>query len=685
MPMPIISDFEKQRRENAIRSASIDKPNHLSNNFNDPSRVYLRDNKRTVFIRNQDNETVSSEDTEEDDDLEDDEDERNEHDENTSPKDIEEDHDLNEGHGVEDEHSDDDNNMYKIGTGVPNQATKTQSVSSDSIKEDNSEIEADYMELFDEESDEDDENSKDEEDIGEEILDEVKNKHSMTSGLLNEGESEIRTDYMELDDDDVLLDERSDPGPVLHNSPSNASSTDDDRYPLGLAPPTSGDLSCFSVHNLQLILGIPKPDDRLFNANDELPEHLHGFIHGLIPSHAQEPVLDYFRMNFPISICEQLNTLIPSTPQVVQKELAILITEISSHVAVAAKDTTIHVGVLFKRSDILVQWLTSLTPQTIKLLVGVSSTGQELVDIISTWYVRVNCSSAPAHGDNYIDIGIEYHEREFPRDLPTEIKNLLSRLSVDFEQEVIDLIINLPPRIRVGFAAVLGLAPPRIINIILNVLEQCGLWHTYDAGTEESALETEHLEPFERNSENSGEETTIVDPYNEIREADNRGALFSFLVGLPDEVFAPVWPMQNAGYHLCHMIARCIVAFDTDGHGSGPSTETIARSANFRLGLLPAAPIITTDSVRRIISSLAPIPTEELGDDQRECPICTKDYCDPGLGSEEEREVAKRLPCGHMFGDACLVILLGEKIRGGFEHRSCPMCRAPLTDFLKNS
>lgn len=112
--------------------------------------------------------------------------------------------------------------------------------------------------------------------------------------------------------------ERSDPEQVLSNSPSNASSTDGERHPLGLAPPTSDELSCFSVHNFLLIRGNPVPDDRLFNENDKLPEQLNRFIHGHMSSHAQEPVLDYFRINVPLNLlCPPSNSscIIP-TPKI---------------------------------------------------------------------------------------------------------------------------------------------------------------------------------------------------------------------------------------------------------------------------------------------------------------------------------------------------------------------------------
>lgn len=207
MPVPIISDFEKERRENAIRSAGIDNPNHLSYNFRDPSRVYLR-YRRASFIRNQVNESVSSEDTEEDDALEDEEDEKDEHDEDAFFKADEEDHHLDEEHSEEEENGDYDKNVYENGIGVPNQATKAQSVSSNIINEENSEFEPDCMELSDEGNDEDDDDYRDEEDISEDILDEVSKEHSMASEILNEDESEIRSDYMELDHDGILLEER---------------------------------------------------------------------------------------------------------------------------------------------------------------------------------------------------------------------------------------------------------------------------------------------------------------------------------------------------------------------------------------------------------------------------------------------------------------------------------------------
>ena len=203
MPIPIISDFEKERRENATRSAGIKRPNHLSYNFCDPSRVYLR-YRRDSFQRNKVDESVSSEETEDEDALEDEE-EKEECDENASSNADEGDDSLDEGHGAEDEHNDCDKSVGENGTGVPNQATKAQSVSSEITTENRSEFEPDNMELSDEGSDEHDENYQDEEDISEDILDETSKKHSMEPRILNEDESEIWSDDMELGDDGILL------------------------------------------------------------------------------------------------------------------------------------------------------------------------------------------------------------------------------------------------------------------------------------------------------------------------------------------------------------------------------------------------------------------------------------------------------------------------------------------------
>ncbi|KAG7008108.1 hypothetical protein G7Y79_00007g022330 [Physcia stellaris] len=201
MAIPIISDFEKQRRENATRSAGIKRPKHLSYNFYDPSRVYLR-YRRDSFQRNRGDESVSSGDIEDEDDLEEEEEEEDERDENASSKDDEGDESLDEGDSEEDEQGDYDKDEYENGIDVSNQATKAHSISSEIINEDNSEFDPDYMELSDEGSDEDEE---DQEDMSEDILDETSKEHSMEPRILNVDEFGNWSDDMELGDDGILL------------------------------------------------------------------------------------------------------------------------------------------------------------------------------------------------------------------------------------------------------------------------------------------------------------------------------------------------------------------------------------------------------------------------------------------------------------------------------------------------
>jgi hypothetical protein len=64
------------------------------------------------------------------------------------------------------------------------------------------------------------------------------------------------------------------------------------------------------------------------------------------------------------------------------------------------------------------------------------------------------------------------------------------------------------------------------------------------------------------------------------------------------------------------------------------------------------------------------IPTTDL---DPECPICREVY---GVSHEgEEAETPNRLPCGHVFGSACLYTWL-------FEQTNCPTCRRDFREYF---
>lgn len=67
---------------------------------------------------------------------------------------------------------------------------------------------------------------------------------------------------------------------------------------------------------------------------------------------------------------------------------------------------------------------------------------------------------------------------------------------------------------------------------------------------------------------------------------------------------------------------------------------------------------------------LTKVEMEDLDDDRKECLICTISY-GHSPQANQEAEIPVQLPCGHVFGEAC--------IAAAFEQLAwtCPYCRAP--------
>ena len=82
-------------------------------------------------------------------------------------------------------------------------------------------------------------------------------------------------------------------------------------------------------------------------------------------------------------------------------------------------------------------------------------------------------------------------------------------------------------------------------------------------------------------------------------------------------------------------------------------------------------------SILRFIHTLPEIPMADL-EDGGECGICRGAYGENVSMDAGKTEKPVRLPCNHVFGHLCLQILLSPKSEGGWEVRTCPLCRKEI-------
>ena len=416
-------------------------------------------------------------------------------------------------------------------------------------------------------------------------------------------------------------------------------------------------------YNLQGILGNPHQDQRFCN-RASLPPQILNFIQDKLPGHARVAVTKYFTLAVPKLMNERMAEMLLSTPHDVQMELAIFITEISNLAAVTGPNTVIHLGNIFERSAVLVQWLMNLPRQFIQATVNLPFDGHQLLAMISSSYVVVRDHVVEDTDNPQTQAGQKSRELELPRNLPTQIKHFLNQLEESCNLDLMNLVITLPQNLRDGFAAILGQAPPQVLQVIVSLFNTIGC---YD-------IEAEQIEDPDA-------EDITFDIYATLGRIDQEWLLIRFLVQLPDDFLAPFWQVAGAGYQLCQRIANSELLMDFGSGQVEATPETIVRNEIYRLDVVLDEEGYSIDEVKTFIYSLRSVPLAELDEDRRECCICLNAYTEDGL-DHEESETPKQLLCGHVFGSKCLLDLLAPILDGGFEYDTCPMCRASIGDML---
>ena len=410
-------------------------------------------------------------------------------------------------------------------------------------------------------------------------------------------------------------------------------------------------------YNLQGILGNPHQDQK-FCERTSLPAQILNFIQDKIPEHARVAVTKYFTLAVPKLMNERLAELVLSIPQNVQTELATFITEISNFAAVAGPNTVIHLGNIFERSDVLVQWLANLTSELVRAVVNIPFDGHQLLAMVSSSYVVVRDYEGENTNTQQTEAGEKSRELELPRDLPTQIRHFLNRLDESCNLDLIELVVALPQSLKEGFSAILGQAPPNILDIIVSLFDTIGC---YD-------IEAEQIE-------NPEAEDINFDIYATLGQIDQEWLLIRWLDQLPDAVLAPFWQVAGAGHQLCLCIAKSELVMSFGSGELEATPETIVLNETYRLEVVPNSMGYSMDEAKDFVGSLRSVPLAELEEDRRECCICFNAYTEDGLPSGES-EIPKQLVCGHVFGSRCLLDLLKPKLSGGFEYDTCPMCRA---------
>ena len=210
-------------------------------------------------------------------------------------------------------------------------------------------------------------------------------------------------------------------------------------------------------------------------------------------------------------------------------------------------------------------------------------------------------------------------------------------------------------------AALLAQAPPLIIGDIEEMITELVL----------ACMRTREDRDFQLNE------------FMQVHPASSGRRIMRWLIELSDQVLEDIFGMPITGTNLSHLLHHTWITLK-----KGPQVKvSITLETCEHSGYTPKA---SAKTVQHFIDSLPDVPLESLAEDDRNCGICRGAYNqDPSLLNGLP-ETVMRLPCGHVFGELCLTVLLSPKPEG-WEHRLCPLCRAlvpvlpktPLGDFLQ--
>lgn len=268
----------------------------------------------------------------------------------------------------------------------------------------------------------------------------------------------------------------------------------------------------------------------------------------------------------------------------------------------------------------------------------------------------------------------EYAPGDLPANFPAQIERLIRHIPHDepsiehIRGFAVDLI-TIPfgygedhnVQLVQQLAALLEQAPPHIICAIEDVITDLAITCMKSSGFRELVLGDFALD----------------------HGGASGNSVIMWLETIPDHVLEDIFGIPITGRNLIHLLNH-IVFTVVQGE---PNQVLMELEPCAESGYTPQA---SEKTVQYFIDSLPEVPLESLAEDDRECGICREVYTEGPSLLNGVPESAVRLPCGHVFGDLCLTVLLSPNLEG-WERRLCPLCRAvvpllpktPLGDILE--
>ena len=252
------------------------------------------------------------------------------------------------------------------------------------------------------------------------------------------------------------------------------------------------------------------------------------------------------------------------------------------------------------------------------------------------------------------------HRTWYPPHFPRIIRRLVSLIpyqegpiGANIRPVVVDVIRTaISPTTLEEIATLLSLAPAHLLqdmaHAIADIVRAC--WD----GPENSSILFSSLVPVGFMEELSGWAL-------QLRDDQFPGRMAGVITGprLEHTLIDHVYVIARAADGM-----RMFIVGETCSHGVAP----------FLFGLM--------EEIQNYISALPAASAEEVAADDT-CHICFEKYGQPTPTEGPEHPL--RLPCGHVFGNACLTKLLATDSRVGVANSACPLCRATLEvfDFLE--